>query len=81
MKKLNLSQLKVKSFVTSLENNQPGTVKGGAVEGSAFCVVKRTMTQGENCKSENCFHTGDDICEWYPSQIGGCDPTQHYFDC
>lgn len=36
-KKLNLSELKVKSFVTDLENEKGNTIKGGSMIGNTDC--------------------------------------------
>lgn len=38
-KKLNLNELKVKSFVTDLENGKENTVKGGAITVEVGCTM------------------------------------------
>lgn len=47
-KALNLSDLKVKSFVTAFTNEKENTIKGG---GSVYCFPSvKTEDYGEGCK-------------------------------
>lgn len=54
MKKLNLNELKVKSFVTNFDNRQQETVKGGSgrtdgqtIESCFLCTEGEDNTEGE----------------------------------
>jgi len=63
MKKLNLKELKLKSFVTNLESGAAGTVKGGD-EVSDICGQ---ISMGNFCGSAACNYS--DLC---PSQAVAC---------
>jgi hypothetical protein len=56
MKKLKLEQLKVKSFVTALEEEKAHTVKGGLEETNPKVCLE---TAGDVC-IDTCFCTGTD---------------------
>jgi len=57
-KKLNLDQLKVRSFVTDLSVEKGNTVKGGAAETDkkSDCPLEHFLTNPCICRSEyNCY--------------------------
>jgi len=60
MKKLNLEQLKVKSFVTSLEAGSEETVKGG-----------RKVPTGGVCPSNPCTVSNENDCDIDGDNGGG----------
>ena len=64
MKKLNLSQLKVQSFITSLEKENEHTVKGGGLTDKGIITV--------NC-TPRCEHTvADPGCGIMTALKQGC---------
>lgn len=70
-KKLNLNELRVKSFVTEFENDREDTVKGG------LTIVVATAVFGclpsEDCYTfDGCFNS--DHCGSGRSKGGGSDP-------
>lgn len=81
--RLNLQSLQVKSFVTSLNHKNEGTVKGGGVSnGNKFCHIEDTDicpsigTQQRNCITFNpaiCFNTvtiaGNTVCNTCPATV------------
>ena len=61
-RKLNLSQLKVKSFITEIDSNTENTVKGGAdVFNPQILSIGRECTQLNNC-GHNGKHTKGLFC-------------------
>lgn len=88
MKKLGLDKLKVQSFVTSLENDENKTIKGGVWEKSdqagcdasdpcLYSVDPGCSGESWNCQSNNCETNG-----WCPDTAGdvGC-PTYKPLAC
>jgi hypothetical protein len=67
-KRLKLSQLKVQSFVTKLENNESRTVQGGAQSDNPAC----------NSEVAACINTQAYLCPINPSAYDAC-PT--VFSC
>ena len=64
-KKLNLDQLKVKSFITNIDMKNQIAAKGGATYDKAFdsCVLDEVIVEGENeltqhscasCRAQDC---------------------------
>lgn len=59
--KLNLGDLKIQSFVTSLDDSDAKGVKGGATELGFTCNFKCGETEYWECETEPCG-TGDQYC-------------------
>ena len=74
MKRLNLSDLKVKSFVTSMEENLADTVKGGRESGLQF-ICDSTP---ENCAEPTAAGCGSNGCGTYPAS---CRPSGYQYIC
>jgi len=69
MKKLKLNELKVKSFVTALENNESNTVKGGSNP-----LVVSNVTGCMNTQAHFCTGSAVDAC---PTGGRSCGPCTH----
>lgn len=63
--KLSLDQLKIQSFVTSLDDIESKKVKGGETEFGLTCNFKCGRTAYWECETDPCSYT----CE--------CDPTDY----
>lgn len=59
--KLNLEDLKIKSFVTSLDDGDAKNVKGGETEGGLSCNWKCGDTEYWECESDACSQDTCDI--------------------
>ena len=77
MKKLNLNQIKVKSFVTSLESTNVQTVKGGVEIETANWGCTTTGDSDPNSNPKNCPSDNCNVSA-YNCPSDGCPPAQSF---